>query len=502
MLKPVFRPFAVALGAALALAGVVAPMHAAAPAEAATPAGAIVFIKNHNVWIARGDGSGQVAVTSGGKASSPYRTPTRSDDGTFVAAKGAEIVRLDRDGKLIKKFSAPTLTSSVNYPIGGQPQYVSASPDGKSIAYTQIAWQCPIGWSCGYRYATGYTTANGTAKGNSTYFRAPSWLSNTRTVQSGGYGSHAMLHTLGTSAVNWFNDDDVYPTTEDLGDLEVSRDGKWLIALRSHDADTHVVWYRVNGSPATQTPPPPTAMCTTSTDPAFASPTLAPDGSAAAWEEGDGIWIKQDLTNCDSPQPALRIAGGSEPSWSQAAYRAPAKPLIAKSAPRISGSARVGNTLRASKGAWNATPTSYSYQWKRNGKSIPGKTGSSYRPVKSDAGKRISVAVTAKRTGYTSAAKTSRSTAIALYNAKRPSISGTAKVGRKLAAKRGSWAGSPSKYAYQWYRNSTRIPGATKSAYRVSAKDHGKKLRVKVTAKRSGYPSTAAYASYTKKVKR
>ena len=40
---------------------------------------------------------------------------------------------------------------------------------------------------------------------------------------------------------------------------------------------------------------------------------------------------------------------------------------------------------------------------------------------------------------------------------------------------------------YQWFKNGKKIKGAKKSAYRVRAKDRGKKIYVKVTIKKKSY---------------
>ncbi|MCB1273027.1 MAG: hypothetical protein KDB25_01335 [Leucobacter sp.] len=72
-----------------------------------------------------------------------------------------------------------------------------------------------------------------------------------------------------------------------------------------------------------------------------------------------------------------------------------------------------------------------------------------------------------------------------------PKISGTAKAGRTLKAKAGTWKPSGVKLSYRWKRNGTSIAGATKSSYRVTAADRGKTLTVTVTGSKSGYAKTA-----------
>ena len=67
--------------------------------------------------------------------------------------------------------------------------------------------------------------------------------------------------------------------------------------------------------------------------------------------------------------------------------------------PTISGNNNVGQTLTISTGSWNAdiayAPSSYSYQWKRNGSDISGATNSTYIITSADSGTSISATVTA-----------------------------------------------------------------------------------------------------------
>jgi hypothetical protein len=71
-----------------------------------------------------------------------------------------------------------------------------------------------------------------------------------------------------------------------------------------------------------------------------------------------------------------------------------------------------------------------------------------------------------------------------------PKVTGVAKVGRTLKAVVGSWSPTGVKLSYQWFRDGKRIAGATKATYKLSLADKGKKLKVKVTGKLSGYKST------------
>lgn len=82
-----------------------------------------------------------------------------------------------------------------------------------------------------------------------------------------------------------------------------------------------------------------------------------------------------------------------------------------------------------------------------------------------------------------------------------PKISGTVKVGKTLKAKPGTWKPSGVKLSYQWYRGSSKISKATKSSYKLTSKDKGKTIKVKVTGTKSGYLSVAKTSKATGKVK-
>jgi hypothetical protein len=60
-------------------------------------------------------------------------------------------------------------------------------------------------------------------------------------------------------------------------------------------------------------------------------------------------------------------------------------------------------------------------------------------------------------------------------------------VGGTLFGVVGTWTPTPAKLSYQWTRNGTAIPGATSTAYLVTAADRGAELRFTVTASKAGY---------------
>ena len=79
----------------------------------------------------------------------------------------------------------------------------------------------------------------------------------------------------------------------------------------------------------------------------------------------------------------------------------------------------------------------------------------------------------------------------ALTSTPAPTISGTAKVGKTLTAKVTAWKPTKVTMTYQWLRDGKAISKATKSTYKLTNADAGKKLSVKVTGTKSGYPTTS-----------
>ncbi|WP_375482692.1 hypothetical protein [uncultured Jatrophihabitans sp.] len=295
----------------------------ARPAAAAGTSGTIVFVKNYNVWIAAGNGSHARAVTRGGTRTSPFHSPSESDAGVIAAARGSLIVRMTQRGKVLNTINPPRLWNSAGEPMDGAVNDVAISPDGRRIAWSFVRYSCPVAADCLVRYTTGYTRSTRYARaGRSTYYRAPSWVTNTRTLQTGGSGSQVMIHDINSAPRHWFDDSDyTFPST-DLADGELSRNGRWLAEIRGYGTTSAIIWYRVSGSARTGNPPSvPTYTCYTNGDARHASPTWSPDGTALAWASVDGIYVKRAAAACSSPQPRRVIKGGSAPNWSRAALR-------------------------------------------------------------------------------------------------------------------------------------------------------------------------------------
>ena len=181
------------------------------------------------------------------------------------------------------------------------------------------------------------------------------------------------------------------------------------------------------------------------------------------------------------------------------------KKLTASPTPKVSGSTTFGKTLTATPGTWKPAKVTLKYQWLRDGIAIPGATKKTYKLGVADIGTKVSVQVTGSKSGYNSVIKTSKATATIkaakLTKTPRPKITGTARFGKTLTAKAGSWKPKKVTLAYQWYRDGSAIPGATKKTYKLDVADVGKKITVKVTGTKTGHTTVTKTSKATAKVK-
>jgi len=206
---------------------------------------------------------------------------------------------------------------------------------------------------------------------------------------------------------------------------------------------------------------------------------------------------------------AATLAGTSE--------AAPAVAPDNTAEPRISGTPRVGQVLRTTRGTWTGTtPIQYEFRWFRcegagapnasNCRRITNASDNTYVLRQADAGFRIRSQVVARNADGQDTA-TSNPTAVVTsarpVNTTEPSISGTAAVGNRLQANRGQWAGNqPITYSFQWLRcsaqgdNCSEVPGANDTDYEVQDSDSGRTIRVRVTA-RNDRGSTSAISNPT-----
>ncbi|MGV3562795.1 MAG: hypothetical protein ACO1ON_05875 [Nocardioides sp.] len=164
-----------------------------------------------------------------------------------------------------------------------------------------------------------------------------------------------------------------------------------------------------------------------------------------------------------------------------------------RSLPVVSGTAKVGEQLSTTNGTWTNEPTSFTYQWLADGVAVTGATQQTFVLTATQAGKRMSVRVTAAKTGLTSGQATSAQTALVapadgtdpetceITVTGGPTVAGTPEVGNVLAVTNGTTTPDGVTATYQWLRDGRVITGATGATYRVVTADAGSALAVRVT---------------------
>jgi hypothetical protein len=190
---------------------------------------------------------------------------------------------------------------------------------------------------------------------------------------------------------------------------------------------------------------------------------------------------------------------------------------VNRAEPAISGSAREGEALKATTGAWSGSvPMSFAYQWARCGSGggapdggdcafIPNARSATYTLGSNDVGHRIRVRVTASNAAGSETVASNATVRVVATgatgpprNTKEPSIAGTPRQGQRLTANPGGWAGAaPIRLEFQWLRcdgngNNCAVLGDQRATtYAVVSGDVNTRIRVRVTATNSQGTATA-----------
>lgn len=127
-----------------------------------------------------------------------------------------------------------------------------------------------------------------------------------------------------------------------------------------------------------------------------------------------------------------------------------------------------------------------------------GPPGSTYTVQPSDVGHTIEVWETAADTSGPTVVASSQTLVVGSpSNTSPPTISGTAKRGKRLTTSNGSWSNNPTSFGYQWSdcnrsgHNCHSIGGATSQSYTLTARDVGSRVEAQVTAANAGGSASA-----------
>ena len=320
------------------LASLLAALALAAPAHADI----MVFIKKGDVWMAKDNGSRQVAITRDGKPGRPYFSPSVADNGTIVALKGIHLHSFKPNGRRIVAARQWAINPSPT--LSTEPFTVDLSPNGRIVAthngiystyYDPRTSQTRPEIEAQFVDFFDFRTNKEVGKTDGYYdYGSPSWLGSDQalTTSYGPYNAQVLLAKVGdeTRGTDFYWDpgrfSDTGMNTHILTDAEATRAGDRFAVMRrpvlGADADDPSVAtiqiYRT-GSPSTASTP----ICTIGPGRRIgydADPSWSSDGRRLLWwESGRGIFSTPVTADpgCGL-KPKRIVRGGLTPDLSRA----------------------------------------------------------------------------------------------------------------------------------------------------------------------------------------
>lgn len=196
-------------------------------------------------------------------------------------------------------------------------------------------------------------------------------------------------------------------------------------------------------------------------------------------------------------------------------------PPVSTDIPALTGSPGVGKTLTTTSGSWSTSAT-FAYQWLRCSKTftdcedITGATATSYTIRAADVGHVLAARVTATNADGSASAVSSGKGLVegrAPGAKAKPWVRGTKKVGHTIYEVGPGWTRSPYAFRDQWLRCSAEgnacvritakvrychtckpVSSGISADYKLTARDLGHRLRVRVTAWNGAGRSTSTSA--------
>ncbi len=212
-------------------------------------------------------------------------------------------------------------------------------------------------------------------------------------------------------------------------------------------------------------------------------------------------WGQRALAACMAQavevQGSVTVSCGQDPSESLNAQGQPAMELVdakalwvtASGTPVVQGIPNVGRTLTADTTGVFAPLVAYDYeyQWFVDGTPVSGATAKTYTAKPADAGKDVTVRVTATADDSSASATSDPLSISDIVVNQRPAISGNPTVGKTLTVSAGTYNVVPDNVDYQWFADGEEIPGETGTSFALRPADAGKRISVRVTVAKATY---------------
>jgi hypothetical protein len=390
--------------------------------------------------------------------------------------------------------TGPTGTWSVDYPDWTQntTTAVTASPPSESTSapITLTATVTPTADSAGtVSFWTGYGTSS------------PTQVGATQTVSSSGTASVSATPPTGTTDYTA-----VFQPT--IGSADIGSTGSLSYVVSVPQTATTTTLTGTPASPVSQG----SSVTLTATE--VAADSTNPAGNVQFFQgstslgtmavNGSGV-ATLTTTALEPTAPAgtsvtatFTPTSSSYASSTSNALTYTVNPVAAT--PTISGKAQVGQTVKCNEPL--STGESATYSWQAGTKTI-GSNQTLAIPA-SAYNTELTCTVSVSDGGGPASSATSATEKVALGPAPTPvkhhgpSLSGKAKVGKTLKVNAGKWSLAGLHFTYQWLLNGKVIKHATRSSFKLSKADKGKKISCRVTASLTGYASGTATTSSEK----
>ena len=180
----------------------------------------------------------------------------------------------------------------------------------------------------------------------------------------------------------------------------------------------------------------------------------------------------------------------------------PVTPVALVTDPQVTGDRWYDAVLTASQGTWTGDPTTFTFQWLRDGATIEGATTADYRTTLDDIDHVVSVQVTAAQSPTNTATTTVTAGRIALApmvwdSTQQLGIAGKPKPDKKLRSSIGAAAllagtqPDATQATYLWLLDGQPIANTNHPTYQVRHRDAGHRIRLTVELSKPGYEPVA-----------